>query len=713
VEVTFNMQLTGLSRLLLLPVRVAGYTEYVCVVIAPLACALAWCFWRWLSAVLPDADGDAGENILSTLRCAAAGSLVLVILLALDGDPLVRFAVQAYLGTATVYLVRRVVLDRSLRRQTRTWGLFLPLIMHYKALHMWVQYAKVAKEQEKRAYSKLHAKYAPLVYQLMVDLGGLYVKAGQLLSMIPAGVLPPAYTREFKKMQNGCPSRPSEEVQRQIAEALRKPIADIFSSFEDKPLGTASISQVHRARLAKDGRDVVIKVQYPEVAQSVDADFSSMALIVRLLDSTKLEEVREARRHFDNELDFETEAETLERVHANMKKPFPNVLIPEPVRELCTPMVLVMTYIPGSSFLDGIMRMAEALCNVAGTSVDDVMSGVAKQAIAIGNTEPKALEEAPAAAEPEVAQAAADSEQAKWAAKIGTVAVQKVNPVKLLQTCMSTSRAALNMGVAVYNFSVGRLGATPLEYRQSLPTFDPVKLSRTIWRVHGHQLILNGLFNSDPHPGNILIDDTAKKIGLIDFGMMCELGLETRVRFARLLVAIGNNDDREIAKRHVQFGMRTRRNSTELLALSARLKFGAISDEFMKGLGKIKELEKADPILRHRYDEKFAMAERLLTILRGTSFICGVGKAHCATGLWLDMANSLLEEHGGEYAVEDATTDHIELDMEPAPDDGTGTTAAATDPAPDAAAAWKFDLVPLEAAACEDEFFEIEDEEEA
>jgi len=115
--------------------------------------------------------------------------------------------------------------------------------------------------------------------------------------------------------------------------------------------------------------------------------------------------------------------------------------------------------------------------------------------------------------------------------------------VRVLQTCMSTSRAALNMGVAVYNFSVGRLGATPLEYRQSLPTFDPVRLSRTIWRVHGHQLILDGLFNSDPHPGNILIDESAKRIGLIDFGQICELKLETRVRFARLLVALVEGPD--------------------------------------------------------------------------------------------------------------------------------------------------------------------------
>merc|ERR1719245_1202083 len=122
----------------------------------------------------------------------------------------------------------------------------------------------------------------------------------------------------------------------------------------------------------------------------------------------------------------------------------------------------------------------------------------------------------------------------------------------------------MNFGVALYNNSVGRLGASPLEYRQSLPNFEPARLSDLLWRVHGHQLLVEGLFNTDAHPGNVLIDDDGR-VGLIDFGQMCELGLATRVRFARMLLALAAGDNQEVAKRHAQLGYRSKKMSSEML----------------------------------------------------------------------------------------------------------------------------------------------------
>jgi len=154
--------------------------------------------------------------------------------------------------------------------------------------------------------------------------------------------------------------------------------------------------------------------------------------------------------------------------------------------------------------------------------------------------------------------------------------------------------------------------------------------------------------------------------------------------------------------------------STDTLALSARLRFGVITDDFMQNLGRAKELEKADTVLRQRHDDKFCMAERLITILRGTSFICGVGKAHCATALWVDMAQALLKEHGGTCLPEEATTEGVELDIEPPDDTGAASPAVSESfpalPAAEDEAAWKLDLVPVQGAG-EEEFFEVEDEE--
>merc|ERR1719188_1287948 len=100
----------------------------------------------------------------------------------------------------------------------------------------------------------------------------------------------------------------------------------------------------------------------------------------------------------------------------------------------------------------------------------------------------------------------------------------------------------MNVGVAVYNHSIAKLGAKPLEYRKGLPNFDPVRISETLWLAHGHQLFLDGLFNSDPHPGNVLITQTGE-LGLIDFGQGTEISLEVRVALARMLLALESGNE--------------------------------------------------------------------------------------------------------------------------------------------------------------------------
>merc|ERR1719464_134803 len=123
----------------------------------------------------------------------------------------------------------------------------------------------------------------------------------------------------------------------------------------------------------------------------------------------------------------------------------------------------------------------------------------------------------------------------------------------------------------------------------------------------------------------------------------------------------------------------------------------------MKNLGKARDFDQSDPPTKHRHDEKFVMAERLITIMRGTSFICGVGKAHSPTNMWLDMAQDLLAEHDATVAVEDATTDHVKLDLEPVVKEGATTLPAAVEDDE----AWKLDVVPVDGGG-DEEFFEVE-----
>uniref|UniRef100_A0A7S2ICG3 ABC1 atypical kinase-like domain-containing protein n=1 Tax=Zooxanthella nutricula TaxID=1333877 RepID=A0A7S2ICG3_9DINO len=521
----------------------------------------------------------------------------------------------------------------ALRRLVRAWSLFGPLVFEYKVFTWWARYCSLTDEQKSMAYRRLHEKYAPLVFSLLAEQGGVFVKIGQLLSLLPEGVLPDQFTKELKKLQNACPPREGSEVRRLVSDSLGRPLEEVFSHFEDSPLGSASIGQVHKARVAADGREVVVKVQYPEVSRTVELDFTTCEWVVWFLDKTRVEEVRQTKTYYIKELDFGMEAATLHRVHTNLRGPFPAVRVPEPILQLCTPTVLVMTFISGSSLLDSIMQMADTIAKARGQTVDQLIAEFTQSAGA-----------------EQAAEAPLDSPSSGWSAlrsKLAGLVPSLPNgaKVQLLLRALSVSNAACNTFVALYNGSVARLGASPMAPRKALPAFSPTELSYAIWRVHGHQLLVDGIFSTDPHPGNIVVGDGADELGLIDFGQVCELRLETRVTFARLLLALAAEDDMCIARRHADLGYRTQNMSMELLALTARMKYGDASVLRVKAFRQYRELSAADPVLSHAGDEGLGRAERMINVLRGTSLVLGVPYAHGPTTVWLDMAQALVSEN--------------------------------------------------------------------
>jgi len=644
-ELVYDFQpQTSYARVALMPIHAVSLAQYLGALVAPAACAAALHAWRQLE--LPDSSGAAGQQLARGLTWTLRASLFFVALLAIGGDVIARCAMMIYLPGAMCTAISRTETWTGVSRLVHTWIVFLPLILEYKVTRAWARYAGLEDEKTKCAYRCLHEKYAPRVFHLLAEQGGVFVKIGQMLSMLPAGILPEPFPQELKKLQATVPPRPGSEIRRQVAKALGRPLESIFARFDDVPVGSASIGQVHRARLF-DGREVVIKVQYPEVSRTIEPDFRNAERIVRMLDKSRIEEVRDAKIHYIKELDFLAEAQTLERIAHNLKKPFSGVSVPEPVFELCRPTVLVMTFVPGTSLLDSITKMAEAIARVRGITVDAMIAEFTKSPDEISDDKPVT----PDASACEVAAWTPGSRRRRLRAKLASVvpSLSDSTKVKLLQHFLLVSRSARNVGVALYNQSMGRLGASQLEYSNALPSFDPDKLSSLIWRVHGHQMLIDGLFSTDPHPGNILVDAKTGKLGLIDFGQVCELGKEARVNFARLIIALAADNEAEIARWHAELGYRTTYMTQELVALTARMKFGDASVlKHYSTFERYKQLAAADPVLSPVGDaaEGLGRAERLINILRGTSFILGIDTAHGPTTVWLDIAKRVLTERG-------------------------------------------------------------------
>jgi len=190
----------------------------------------------------------------------------------------------------------------------------------------------------------------------LTDLGATFIKLGQMLSTRPdlVGV---ALARELSGLQANTPADSTEIVHQLIESELGQPVEKLFVQFEDRPLASASIGQVHRARLAS-GQEVVIKVQHEGIISRIRPDLELMGALAQVLEryvSTlhayrPVDVVASFSRTLLRELDFNSEKRNLEEFARHFKGD-DTVRIPQVYPELCARRVLTMemlTGIPGS-----------------------------------------------------------------------------------------------------------------------------------------------------------------------------------------------------------------------------------------------------------------------------------------------------------------------------------------------------------------------------
>jgi len=191
--------------------------------------------------------------------------------------------------------------------------------------------------------------------ELAADLeamGPTFVKLGQLLST-RGDVLPGPYIEALARLQDDVAPFPFEDVERIVTEELGVRISKAFTEFDRTPLAAASLGQVHRAVL-RDGRQVVVKVQRPDIKKQVVEDLDALAEIAGVLDRrTKIgkrfhfsDMIEEFRKTLLAELDYRREAHNLTTLADNLAE-FERLLVPRPMPDYCTVRVLTMDYIEG------------------------------------------------------------------------------------------------------------------------------------------------------------------------------------------------------------------------------------------------------------------------------------------------------------------------------------------------------------------------------
>jgi ubiquinone biosynthesis protein len=280
------------------------------------------------------------------------------------------------------------------------------------------------------------------------QLGPTFIKLGQLLST-RGDLLPEPYLDALTRLQDSVAPFPYSEVERIVSTELGGRISKLFAEFEREPEAAASLAQVHRAWM-RDGRAVVVKVQRPNIRETIVEDLEALEQVAEFIDAhteigrryeftNMLADLRQSLLH---ELDFKREASNLLRLRTSLRE-FERIVVPEPIEDYTTSLVLTMDYVSGKS-------------------------------------------------------------------------VNSLSPLRLLD-------------------------------------LDVTALSEEIFRAYLKQIMLDGFFHADPHPGNVFITDD-NRIALLDLGMVGHISAGFQEKLLRLLLANSEGRGDEAARIAMKIG---------------------------------------------------------------------------------------------------------------------------------------------------------------
>eukprot|EP01125_Pyxidicula_operculata_P003179 TRINITY_DN1352_c0_g1_i4.p1 TRINITY_DN1352_c0_g1~~TRINITY_DN1352_c0_g1_i4.p1 ORF type:complete len:479 (+),score=76.85 TRINITY_DN1352_c0_g1_i4:929-2365(+) len=402
--------------------------------------------------------------------------------------------------------------DEGSRRSAMFWSAAYPIYLHYRYVQ-WKTNGEVedVKQQE---FNKLHDLYSPIAEQMTTKLKGFYLKQAQLMSVLD-DFLPPQYMKWCKKMQDEVPTEfPPGKVRDVVEKSLGRPISDIFLRFDDIPRGAASIGQVHYAVL-RDGREVAVKIQFPNMEQRFRSDLKTIKRFSKIAMPQHVQPLEEIENQFLTEFDYVGEAKNLQEIHDNIMPTWSKkVAVPQPIMELCTKDILVMEYLHGIKLVDGIRNSYRKYAEMQGKTMEEYEEEE-KRKILNGTKE------------------------------FDSATSQNIK-VTLYRAYIKSVDTILNSLKFMYNYSFGLITRNKYDYTWTELPLNLAYIMELLHRVHAHQVFTDGAFNGDPHPGNILLMNDGR-LGLIDYGQVKHIDLQTRIHCALLIMALDSGDPEKVA----------------------------------------------------------------------------------------------------------------------------------------------------------------------
>ena len=410
---------------------------------------------------------------------------------------LIKYTVGTTLLTGLGFLSYTVYESGSewekIRRTSYFWSRMIPVYLHYRYQQMYFElFPGKSPDDEAQVWSSLHNKYCDYVFNVVLHQRGVYIKLGQIAST-RADIIPKPYLEKFSLLQDGVPAQAGDYARTRVEEAFGRPLEEIFSEFNPQAVGAATIGQAHEARLKGSNKPVIVKIQYPEVKRLFGLDFSTLKRFVRLAQPEHAPLFDEFERAFQIEFDFRREAQALDIIGTseesfdrdfrgsfsgrNIMPLFPNVVIPRPIPGLASEFVLVMEKLDGTKLLDALKVEQAKMATAQGKTVKDF--------------------------EREMMEKYLSGELHRQAKNKYTPSALLVNSYAWV---VRTIYGVKNGLIYVYNHSVvPLLGRTPVEYVEQQIFINPHEIIDILSEVHAHEVLIDGIFNGDPHPGNIFL----------------------------------------------------------------------------------------------------------------------------------------------------------------------------------------------------------------
>lgn len=209
-----------------------------------------------------------------------------------------------------------------------------------------------SEEEEKEAFSETHLKAALITRKALETNAGIFIKLGQHIAALTY-LFPPEWTETMIPLQDCCPVSSIESIDQMIKNDMGSSLEEIFIEFDPVPLGTASLAQVHRARLRSTGKEVAVKFQHPSLKEYVPLDVLMTRTVFAIMDYIFPDYPMvwlsdEMQESIYVELDFTNEARNAKRTSDYFKDHYNLTALRIPEVYSAQPRILVMEFLGGS-----------------------------------------------------------------------------------------------------------------------------------------------------------------------------------------------------------------------------------------------------------------------------------------------------------------------------------------------------------------------------